>query len=129
MPHRSQPEPFLHPAISTNPSDPAGRRGDVTTVAWRPSPAAPRVHLKELGASEGWSVELVRFDAGGAMTIAAAAGPYLLYVLDGELIHRGCRLWPGAACHEARDAEPGTSSSDIGCTILVVASVPGVGKS
>jgi len=86
------------------------------------------VYLKELGASDGWRVELVRFGAGGAMTIAAA-GPYLLYVLDGELIHRGRRMWPGAACHEARDAEPGTSYSDIGCTMLVVASVPGVGKS
>src|SRR5262249_25493343 len=100
----------------------------VTTVAWRPSPAAARVYLKELGASDGWRVELVRFDAGGAMTIAEA-GPYLLYVLDGELIHRGRRMWPGAACHGARDGVPRTSYSDVGCTMVVVASVPGVGKS
>lgn len=86
-------------------------------IPWRPSPAAPRVHLKDLGDSGDWSLLMMRYEAGASLPLGP--GPLLLYVLEGELIRDGRRLWPGVADSVA----PGAAAegrSEIGCVFLAL---------
>jgi hypothetical protein len=64
----------------------------------------------------------VRYDSGGSLLIEPAGGPLLLYVLDGELIYSGRRLWRGAAESIPGSAAAAEARSDIGCTLLCVQS-------
>lgn len=70
---------------------------------------------RDLGAVVGWRLRLLRFAPGGAAAIADA-GPHLLFVLEGELIHGARRLWPGQSAVAAAPA----AHSEVGCTLLVV---------
>lgn len=90
------------------------------SIAWRPSPVAPRVHLKDLAAAAGWVMRMVRIAPGGVWGLEAAPAPRFIYVLDGELLYRGARAWPGAVIVDP----PGASAeagSEAGCTLLAVA--------
>ncbi|MBX3026369.1 hypothetical protein KF840_15785 [bacterium] len=86
---------------------------------WRPSPAAPRVFERDLGVVAGWWLRLFRFAPGATLAIAGVE-PHLLFVLDGELIHGGRRLWPGRSAVAVTDAAEGPAHSEVGCTLLVV---------
>ena len=86
---------------------------------WRPSPRAPRVYVKDLGMANGWVMQLVRYDAGGVAPIEGASAGAFVYVVHGELIYCGRRLWPGATAI----VPPGAADdarSDSGCTLLCV---------
>ena len=87
---------------------------------WRPSPAAPRVFLKDLPASDGYQAQLVRYQAGASLKLDILAGPTFLYILQGELIHQGHRLWPGCTQVVQPSSEVVEVRSDIGCTFLCV---------
>src|SRR5262245_38822435 len=93
-------------------------------LAWRPSPSALRIYFKHLASCAGWTMKLVRYDPGGTQRLQARPGPRFLYVVEGELIHAGQRLWPGAAV-----ADPPSSAvesySDVGCTLLVLSQEEG----
>lgn len=105
-----------------------GNRREVASVnsralPWRPSAAAPRVHSKDLGRAGGRRMELLRFEAGASLTIDAGGGAVFLYVLEGELLLRGRRLWPGSAEIIGAGAAA-ESSSDVGCIFLRVRDGP-----
>lgn len=88
------------------------------SIPWRPSPAAARVHVKDLGATGRGSIQLVRYDAGASLTLSAEGRLAFLYVLDGELVHGGVRLWPGTAASLAHGGA--AAHSDLGCTFVLV---------
>jgi hypothetical protein len=95
----------------------AAATANARALAWRPSPSALRIYFKQLASCAGWTMRLVRYDPGGAQPPAGRRGPRFLYVMEGELIHAGQRLWPGAAVADP----PGSaieSHSDVGCTLL-----------
>lgn len=95
-------------------------QADARRIAWRPSPVAARIYLKDLLAAPDWSMQLVRYDAGGRLALGDGGRAFLIYVLDGELILGDRRLWPGSALAAAAGASPGDSRSDVGCTILLL---------
>jgi hypothetical protein len=86
-------------------------------IPWQPSPEAARVHLKSLGATAGWVMQLMRWEAGASLSLGS--GPIFLYVLEGELIRDGHRLWPGASETLAGGA-PGEARTEIGCVFLAL---------
>jgi len=96
-----------------------GSLGSREADGWRPSPAAARIYLKDLAAADGWQMQLLRCDAGGRVPLPPDERPRFIYVLDGELLHGGHRLWPGAVWVDTAGAAPVESHSDIGCTLLV----------
>jgi anti-sigma factor ChrR (cupin superfamily) len=89
-------------------------------VAWRPSAFAPRIHVKDLGSSNGRFMQLVRYEPGASFPVHRHLGPEFIYVLEGELIQHGRRLGPGWAAV----ADAGTTDVDVrtesGCTFLTV---------
>jgi hypothetical protein len=93
-------------------------------LAWRPSPSVLRVYFKPLASCAGWTMRLLRYDPGSAQLLAVQPGPRFIYVLEGELIHAGQRLWPGTAVADP----PGSaieSHSDIGCTLVLLSQEEG----
>ena len=93
---------------------------DSHLAPWRQSTFAPGVWVKDLGASDGQRIELVRFEAGVRFPRHTHAGPEFIYVLDGEAIQGGRRLGPGCVGIAATGTEEDDFKSETGCTFLLV---------
>ena len=93
---------------------------DAARVPWRPSAFAPRVYVKDLGSSDGRSMQLVRYEPGASFPVHRHAGPELIYVLEGELIRGGGRLGPGWATVAAAGTTDDDVRTETGCTFLTV---------
>ena len=69
-------------------------------LPWRPSAVAAGVHVKDLAASDGWQMQLVRCEPGARFPVHTHAGPEFLFILEGELVQgdgawaRAGRAWP-----------------------------------
>ena len=51
---------------------------DPATMAWRASTFAPGIEVKDLGTSDGRSMQLVRFAPGASFPLHTHAGPELV---------------------------------------------------
>ena len=89
-------------------------------VPWRPSSFADGVSVKDLGSSDGQSIQLVRFQPGARFPWHRHAGPEFLYVIEGEFIQRGVRLGPGCAGIAPAGTEEDDFMSETGGVFVLV---------
>jgi anti-sigma factor ChrR (cupin superfamily) len=89
-------------------------------LSWRPSAFAAGVFVKDIATTDGWEMQLVRFEPGARFAIHTHERPEFIFVLEGELIQAGRRLGPGWA----RVASAGTVDEDVrsdtGCVFVLV---------
>lgn len=95
-------------------------RADSTRIPWRKSNFAEGVLVKDLGSSDGQSIQLVRFEPGARFPRHQHSGPEFLYVIDGEAIQRGKRLGPGCVGIAPAGTEEDDFWSETGCVFLTV---------
>ena len=89
-------------------------------IAWRKSNFAAGVQVKDLGSSDGQSMQLVKFDPGARFPLHQHAGPEFIYVIEGEVIQRGKRLGPGWAGIAPSGTEEDDFVSEVGAVFLLV---------
>jgi len=92
----------------------------VDHLPWRPSAVAPGVHVKDVAASDGWQMQLVRCDPGARFPVHTHAGPEFLFILEGELVQAGRRLGPGWASVASAGSVDDDVRSDTGCVFVLV---------
>src|SRR5437867_9877009 len=67
---------------------------DTDDLPWRPSTFAAGVFVKDIATTDGWEMQVVRFEPGARFPIHAHERPEFVFVLEGELIQAGRRLGP-----------------------------------
>lgn len=93
---------------------------DSDSTPWHASTFAPGVEVKDLGAANGRSMQLVRFPPGTVFPTHKHAGPEFVYVLEGELIQNGQRLGRGWASVSQAETVDDDVKSETGCMFLIV---------
>jgi anti-sigma factor ChrR (cupin superfamily) len=93
---------------------------DANTIAWRTSTFAEGVEVKDLGASDGRSMQLVRFAAGASFPLHKHLGPEFIYLLEGTAIQEGKRLSTGWSAVAATGTIDTNFHSPTGCVFLTV---------
>ncbi|MCI4348405.1 MAG: cupin domain-containing protein [Thermoplasmata archaeon] len=92
----------------------------VDDLPWRPSTIASGVSVKDIAVTDGWEMQIVRFEPGARFPIHTHAAPEFLFVLEGELVQAGRRMGPGWA----RVASAGSIDEDVhsetGCLFVLV---------
>jgi anti-sigma factor ChrR (cupin superfamily) len=89
-------------------------------IPWRKSVFAEGVLVKDLGSSDGRSIQLVRFEPGAKFPWHKHTGPEFLYILEGEAIQRGKRLGSGWVGIAPTGTEEDDFTSEIGATFVLV---------
>jgi anti-sigma factor ChrR (cupin superfamily) len=92
----------------------------VDDLTWRPSTMAFGVFVKDLALTDGWEMQLVRFEPGARFPIHTHASPEFLFVLEGELVQAGRRLGPGWASVAAAGSTDEDVYSEMGCVFILV---------
>ena len=76
--------------------------------------------MKDLGTSDGRSMQLVRFAPGTAFPLHTHTGPEFIYLLEGEAVQEGQLLRPGWAATAATGTVDARYHSPQGCVFLTV---------
>jgi anti-sigma factor ChrR (cupin superfamily) len=100
-------------------------RGDLKCVntdelPWRPSTFAPGVSVRDIATTDGWEMQLVRFEPGARFPIHTHERPEFVFVLEGELIQAGRRLGPGWASVASAGSVDEDVHSETGCLFVLV---------
>jgi anti-sigma factor ChrR (cupin superfamily) len=85
------------------------RSVNVDDLPWRPSTKASGVFVKDIAVTDGWEMQLVRFEPGARFPAHAHESPEFLFILEGELVQAGRRMGPGWASV----ASAGTVDDDV----------------
>ena len=93
---------------------------DVDKISWRKSDFAEGVSVKDLGTSNGQSIQLVKFDPGASFPTHKHSGPEFIYMLEGEAIQEGNRISKGMVAIAPKDSEENQFYSPTGCTFLLI---------
>jgi anti-sigma factor ChrR (cupin superfamily) len=93
---------------------------DANTVPWRKSTFAEGIEVKDLGTSDGRSMQLVRFAAGASFPLHEHLGPEFIYLLEGTAIQEGKGLSVGWAAVAATGTIDSNFHSPTGCVFLTV---------
>ena len=93
---------------------------ETAKMAWRQCRSTEGVSVKDLGNSDGQSMQLVRFEPGTHFPWHRHAGPEFIYVLTGEVTQRGRKLGPGDAGIAPANTEEDDFFSEKGATFLLV---------
>jgi anti-sigma factor ChrR (cupin superfamily) len=93
---------------------------DSNSIPWRKSTFAAGVEIKDLGSSDGQSMQLVRFEPGTSFPIHTHSGPEFIFLLEGEAVQEGQRLLPGWAATAATGTVDTNYGSPTGCVFLTV---------
>lgn len=100
-------------------------RGAVTSVntdslPWRPSTFAPGVFVKDVATTDGWEMQVVRFEPGARFPIHTHERPEFVFILEDELIQAGRRLAPGWASVAGAGSVDEDVHSETGCVFVLV---------
>lgn len=94
-------------------------------LPWRPSTFAAGVFVKDIATTDGWEMQIVRFEPGARFPIHTHELPEFVFILEGELVQAGRRLGPGWASVASAGSVDEDVHSDTGCMfVLVDRSVP-----
>jgi len=89
-------------------------------LPWRSSRMAAGVLVKDVAVTDGWEMQIVRFEPGSRFPVHTHESPEFLFILEGELVQAGRRLGPGWASV----ARAGTIDDDVysetGCVFVLV---------
>lgn len=95
-------------------------RIDTGELCWRPSNFAPYVYVKDVAVTDGWEMQLVRFEPGARFPLHAHERAEFIFVLEGELIQAGRCMGPGWASISTTGTVDEDVRSEKGCTFLLV---------
>jgi anti-sigma factor ChrR (cupin superfamily) len=89
-------------------------------LSWRPSAFAAGVFVKDIATTDGWEMQIVRFEPGARFPIHAHERPEFVFILEGELVQGGRRLGPGWASVASAGSVDDDVRSDTGCVFVLV---------
>jgi len=89
-------------------------------IPWRKSTFAEGIQVKDLGASDGQAMQLVKFEPGTRFPWHRHSGPEFIYVIAGEVVQQGRRLSAGWAGIAPGGTEEDDFMSESGATFLIV---------
>jgi len=92
----------------------------VDDLPWRPSAMASGILVRDIAATDGWEMQMVRCEPGARFPVHTHAGPEFLFILEGELVQSGRRLGPGWAAVGAAGSVDADVRSDAGCLFILV---------
>jgi len=93
---------------------------DSSAIPWRASSFSDGVEVKDLGSSDGRSMQLVRFAPGATFPLHAHAGPEFIFLLEGSAVQEGERLAEGWSAVAAGGTVDHNFHSPGGCVFLTV---------
>jgi hypothetical protein len=82
---------------------------------------AAGVFVKDIAVTDGWEMQVVRFEPGARFPAHVHDRPEFLFILEGELVQGGPRLDPGWASVAGRGSVDDDVYSDTGCVFVLVA--------
>ena len=81
---------------------------------------ASGVFVKDVAVTDGWEMQIVRFEPGARFPVHTHEGPEFLFILEGELVQAGRRMGPGwASVASARTIDTDVYS-ETGCVFVLV---------
>jgi anti-sigma factor ChrR (cupin superfamily) len=89
-------------------------------LGWRASTFARGVEVKDLGSSNGQSMQLVRFAPGATFPLHVHAGPEFIYMIEGSAVQEGQLLRAGWCSVGATGTTDSKFHSPDGCVFLTV---------
>jgi anti-sigma factor ChrR (cupin superfamily) len=92
----------------------------VDDLPWRPSAMASGVFVKDIAVTDGWEMQIVRFEPGARFPLHTHENPEFLFILEGELVQAGCRMGPGWASVSSAGTIDEDVYSEAGCVFVVV---------
>jgi anti-sigma factor ChrR (cupin superfamily) len=96
------------------------RAVSVDDLPWRPSTMASGVFVKDIAVTDGWEMQIVRFQPGARFPVHTHEGPEFLFILEGELVQGGRRLGPGWASVASAGTVDADVHSETGCVFVLV---------
>jgi len=93
---------------------------DANNVPWRKSAFAEGIEVKDLGTTDGRSMQLVRFAPGASFPLHRHEGPEFIYLIEGVAIQEGQQLSAGWAAVAAMGTTDSNFHSLTGCTFLTI---------
>jgi anti-sigma factor ChrR (cupin superfamily) len=90
------------------------------SLPWRPSTFAPGVFVKDVATTDGWEMQVVRFEPGARFPVHTHEHPEFVFILEGELIQAGRRLAPGWASVASAGSVDEDVHSETGCVFVLV---------
>lgn len=92
---------------------------DSASVAWRPSSFCEGVSIKDLGKSDRFYLQMVKFEAGVVFPFHKHFGPEFIYLLEGDAIQYGKPMKQGFVGISPAGSEESGFSSINGCVFLL----------
>lgn len=89
-------------------------------IPWRPSTFAAGVFVKDIAATDGWEMQIVRFEPRARFPVHTHERPEFLFILEGELVQAGRRLGPGWASVACAGSVDEDVHSETGCVFVLV---------
>ena len=96
------------------------RAVNVDDLPWRPSTMASGVFVKDIAVTDGWEMQIVRFEPGARFPVHTHESPEFLFILEGELVQAGRRMGPGWASVASAGTIDEDVYSETGCVFLLV---------
>jgi anti-sigma factor ChrR (cupin superfamily) len=90
------------------------------SIEWRKSTFADGVEVKDLGMSNGQSMQLVKFAPGTSFPLHRHESPEFIYVLEGVAFQEGQQLLAGWSAVAATGTTDSNFHSPTGCIFLLV---------
>jgi len=89
-------------------------------LPWRPSTFAAGVFVKDIAKTDGWEMQIVRFEPGAWFPIHTPELPEFVFILEGELVQAGRRLGRGWASVASAGSVDEDVHSETGCVFVLV---------
>src|SRR2546428_10537655 len=90
-------------------------------LRWRPSAFASGVFVKDIATTDGWEMQVGRFEPGARFPIHTHERPEFVFILEGELVQAGQRPGPAWASRPRTGSRPEDVHSETGATFRLVA--------
>ncbi len=98
----------------------AFRSVKVDDLSWRPSRIAPGIFMKDIAVTDGWEMQIVRFEPEARFPVHTHEGPEFLFILEDELVQAGRWLGRGCASVAAAGSVDDDVYSQTSCVFILV---------
>ncbi len=78
------------------------------------------IFVKDVAVTDGWEMQIVRFEPGARAAVHTHEGPEFLFILEGELVQAGRRMGPGWASVAGAGTTDDDVRSETGCVFVLV---------
>jgi hypothetical protein len=81
---------------------------------------APGIFVNDVAVTDGWEMQIVRFEPGARAPVHEHDYPQFLYLLEGDLVQAGRRMGPGWASVSSAGTIDRDVHSEPGCVFVLV---------